>query len=99
MYSKFRNQIKDIFVQCRALIFESENCPLPKVCTMSMYIRGNRCTLVLLLAALFFFFSFKKGSSLFQALEQSLMAGPALEYSGPFSKQILDHMVPVPALY
>lgn len=56
MYSKFRNQIKDIFVQCRALIFESENCPLPKVCTMSMYIRGNRCTLVLLLAALFFFF-------------------------------------------
>ena len=98
MYSKFRNQIKDIFVQCRALIFESENCPLPKVCTMSMYICGNRCTLVLLLAALFFF-SFKKGSSLFQALEQSLMAGPALEYSGPFSKQILDHMVPVLALY
>ena len=56
MYSKFRNQIKDIFVQCHALIFESEKCPLPKVCTMSMYIRGNRCTLVLLLAALFFFF-------------------------------------------
>ena len=98
MYSKFRNQIKDIFVQCHALIFESEKCPLPKVCTMSMYIRGNRCTLVLLLAALFFFY-FKKGSSLFQALEQSLMAGPALEYSGLFSKQILDHTVPVPALY
>ena len=52
MYSKFRNQIKDIFFRCHALIFESY---LHKVCTISVYILGNRCMLVLLLAALFFF--------------------------------------------
>ena len=95
MYSKFRKQIKDIFFRCHAPVFESY---LRKVCTMSVSISGNHCMLVLLLAALFLF-SFKKGSFLFQALEQSLMVGPALEYSSPFSKQILDHTVPVPPLY
>lgn len=88
MYSKFRNQIKDTFVRCHALSFEPENSPLPKVCTMSMYIRGNRCTLALTVTALFFFF-FKRKEALFQALEQSLTAGPALEYSGPFSNRFL----------